>query len=201
MRQEIRLEMPISKSEKIDGLLCVGVISGVHGIKGDVKIKTFTQIAEDISTYGTLLDKNGKVLFGIDKYRITPKALIVTLSGVNDRNKAESLKGTKLYILKQTLPETQEDEFYYSDLSGLKVIAQDGSLFGTVQSIQNFGAGDLVEIVPTTEKDKTAETVFFNFTQEIFPTINVKEGIITIAPPQTIEDSDQDQADFLKQQQ
>ncbi len=200
---------PITKSNK---LLCIGAISGVHGIKGEVRITAFTQNPENLLSYGRLLDKNGNELFDISDYRITPKAIIVRLSGIDSRNKAEKLKGTELFIQRDALPETDEDEFYHSDLTGLDVRFRNGTHYGIVKSIQNFGAGDLVEILPDTSMVKTSsnqkkatgkkiETVFFNFTQEIFPKINISDGFITLLPPKVVEDTDKDQADFLKQQQ
>ncbi len=202
----------MSDSNKQESLVCVGVISAVHGIKGQVKISTFTQNPEDITTYGRLFDKNGKPLFEIKNFKLTPKAMIVRLSGIDTRNQAEQLKGTELFIQRETLPQPDEEEFYYSDLTGLNVQFRNGTHYGTVKSIQNFGAGDLVEILPdpsmvTTKSGKKAkpsgkiETVFYNFTKEVFPQINISEGYITLLPPKMVEDSQSDQDAFLEEQE
>ena len=98
-------------SEISEEFICVGAIIGARGLKGEVRIKSFTAEPTDICSYGDLFEKNGRTRFQV---RITGQAkgqLLAHLNGVEDRDAAESLKGTRLYIPKSALPETEEDEF------------------------------------------------------------------------------------------
>ncbi len=165
-------------------LLCVGVITGAHGIRGEVKIKTFTETPEAVAGYGALHTKAGDRSFEIARHRIQKGLVIAALKNVKDRNAAEALKGTELYIDRQTLPDLDnEDEFYYADLVGLDAKTTDGSPFGRVVALQDFGGGDVIEIAPV----EGGATVFLPFTREVVPEVNVVEGHIVVSPPEEIE--------------
>ena len=127
-------------------MILVAVISGAHGIRGALKIKTFTETPENILNYNPLKDNKGhpyilKLLRGG-----TPDRLIVSMEGVDNRNQAEQLRGTKLYIDRAQLPALEEEEFYYADLVGLPVQDIEGHQVGKIQAVNNFGAGDFLEI-------------------------------------------------------
>lgn len=160
--------------------IVLGVITNAHGIKGDVTIKPFGQDPNSLTDYGPLTDKSGKQTFTILSLRHSKKDLYVArIKELTNRNMAESVKSTDLYIELSKLPEPEEDEFYYHDLVGLEAKLSSGEIFGTVKAIENFGAGDILEILP----QNSQKTVYFSFTKEIIPVVNVKEGYITIEPP------------------
>jgi 16S rRNA processing protein RimM len=168
---------PASKHSR---LISLGVISGAHGIRGQVKIKSFTANPEDISCYGPLLDSSGK------QYQLTitggtNDALIATVGGVTDRNAAEALRNTELFVPRSALPEAGKHEYYHEDLVGLKLLTQDGRPYGTIAAMHNFGAGDLVAI-----KRESGEEEFLPFTRAIFQEIDIKEGRVVIAPPEIV---------------
>ncbi len=160
--------------------IVLGVITNAHGIKGDVTIKPFGEDPNSLMDYGPLTDKSGKQTFTILSLRHSKKDLYVArIKELTDRNMAESVKSTDLYIELSKLPEPEEDEFYYHDLLGLEAKLTSGEVYGTVKAVENFGAGDILEILPQNGQ----KTVYFSFTKEIVPVVNVKEGFITIEPP------------------
>ena len=132
--------------------LCLGVIIGPHGIKGAVRVKSFTEIPESIAEYGTLHDKNGKS-FDLRLDGQSKGLLIASIKGMTTRNQAEVLKGTELFIKRKLLPNTDDGEYYHADLLGLNVYEPDGKKMGVVKAMHNFGAGDIVEVaIGETEK-------------------------------------------------
>ncbi|QOD37954.1 ribosome maturation factor RimM [Candidatus Wolbachia massiliensis] len=166
-----------------NNLVCLGIITSPHGIKGAVKIKTFTEKPENISLYGELI--SGGENYKVDLVSIIGDNLVIaTIGGVNSRNQAELLRNKKLYIERNKLPElNDEDEFYQSDLVGMEVRLEDNKLYGYIKSIYNFGSGDILEIsVISTKKN-----IMLSFSKEIFPHINMKEGYIILNMPEFID--------------
>lgn len=157
--------------------ICLGAIVGVHGIRGEVKVKSFTEIAEDIDQYGSLHDKDGKS-FQIKVTGHSKELLRVKVKGIDDRNQAEALIGTQLYANRDILPELEsEEEFYHADLVGLDVKLQsEAKLIGNVSGIYNFGSGDLLEI----KMLDSGKTEVIPFTREYVPELHIKDGYIII---------------------
>jgi 16S rRNA processing protein RimM len=158
----------------------VGEIGRPQGLKGEVRIRSFTAEPGAIADYGPLEDEAGTRLFEIESLRVTPKALSARLKGVESRDQAEALTGTKLYVPRSRLPEREEDEWYHSDLIGLAALDPDGSAIGTVIAVHNFGAGDLLEIRPASG----AATVLMPFTRETVPEVDVEGGWLKVVPPE-----------------
>ncbi len=158
-------------------LVCVGQIVNVHGIKGAVKIKPFLTNPMDLSVLGPFTDKQEKQLFEIHVLNSHKDLLLATVKGISDRTSAERLKGVNLYIPKSRLPQKETDEFYYFDLIGLKVM--EGSRdFGVVKAVENFGAGDILEI-----QLKNGKVLPFDFSQATFPVVDIEKGTIEIVVP------------------
>lgn len=128
-------------------MILLAVIGAAHGIRGAVKVKTFTQTPKSIFAYGPLRDEKGEE-YSLKFLRPAPSdCVIATIEGVKDRTQAEALLGTKLYVERNQLPDLMEEEFYHSDLIGMKVHDLEGQGLGRVKAISNFGAGDFLEIV------------------------------------------------------
>ncbi len=173
-----------------DNRILLGRIADAHGIRGDVIVHSYAEVAADIAAYGPLADKAGTRTFALKIVRVTPKGVVVRIKGLTDRNAAEALKGTELYVARDKLPATDEDEFYYSDLIGLAVFAPDGKNIGRVVSVQNFGAGDLIEIA----LEGTTKTEFVPFSDAFVPEVDVKAGrIVVILPDAGDGDDDETQ--------
>ncbi len=165
-------------SETSEELICVGAITGARGLKGEVRIKSFTAEPMGISDYGDLFEENGRTSYQV---RITGQAkgqLLAHLNGIEDRDAAESLKGIRLYVPKSALPETDEDEFYFSDLVGLRADLVDGGCLGKVKEVHDFGAGAILEVVV-----EGAETVMVPFTRAVVPVVDKVGGKVVVDPP------------------
>lgn len=144
-----------------ENLVCLGEIVAAHGIKGWVKIVTFTENPEDLVAYGPLVRQD---LLPISIHLENLKSattVLARIEGCTTRNQAETYKGTKLYIHRAQLPPLEEDEYYHSDLIGMKVINDVGQAIGVVEAIQNAGAGDFLEIRPA-EGSKPITALFSN---------------------------------------
>lgn len=157
----------------------LGEIGAAQGLKGEVRLRSHTQEPAAIARYGALLDEEGRAI-EIESVRVTPKALIARIKGVTTREGAEALNRTKLYVPRERLPAREEEEWYHADLIGLAAIGQEGEEIGRVVAVQNFGAGDLIEIKPASG----GATVLVPFTRDTVPEVDVEGGRLTIAPPE-----------------
>lgn len=157
--------------------ICLGAIAGAHGVKGAVKVRTFTEQPEDIGTYGPLTDEAGEREFRLTVARRAKGGVVARITGIDDRPAAESLKGTGLYVARGALPETSgEDDYYQADLIDLEV-RRGGEVMGRVKAIQNYGAGDLIEVLREGEK----RTVLLPFTHEIVRVVDISKGYLEVA--------------------
>jgi 16S rRNA processing protein RimM len=157
----------------------LGEIGAAQGLKGEVRLRSYTQEPAGIMTYGPLEDEEGR-LIEIESLRATPKALIARIKGVATREAAEALNGAKLYIDRARLPARDEEEWYHSDLIGLSAVAPDGTAIGTVVAIHNFGAGDLIEVKPS----GGGATLLVPFTAQAVPEVDLEGGRLVIVPPE-----------------
>lgn len=163
-------------------LVCVGVIVGAHGVRGALRVKSFTIQPTDLVAYGPVEAEDGKRQFQPTLLGESQKGVVlIKLDGVDDRNAAEALKGTKLMVPRAALPEPEEEEFYYSDLIGLRAELQDGTLLGKVKAVFDFGGGDVVEI-----KGPNG-AVMYPFTRAVVPVVDISGGRLVIDPPAEIE--------------
>jgi len=132
------------------GRVCLGQIGAAHGVRGEVRLHSFTADPAAIVTYGPLETEDGRIV-EIEAMRPAKDHFVARLSGIADRSAAELLKNIKLYVPRNRLPEPdQSDEFYYADLVGLRIVDHAGTQIGTVVAVHNFGAGDLIEMRPET---------------------------------------------------
>lgn len=183
-----------SESEANANYICIGVITGAHGMGGAVKVKSHTANPADIASYGEITDASGQRQFSLRIQRSTGKALVAKIGGVDDRNGAEALKGTELYIPRDALPELEEDEFYYSDLTGLDVELMDGSRFGVVRLVDNYGAGDVIEI-----EMMNGKTAFYPFNKAVIPVVDLENHRVQLDPPTEVSERDPDEQEPVEQ--
>ncbi|HLT76598.1 MAG TPA: ribosome maturation factor RimM [Ferrovibrio sp.] len=156
----------------------LGVVIGAQGIRGEVRVKTFTGDPEAIGDYGPLSDAKAERQFRLKVRRIAKgDVVIAAIQGIADRNAAEALKGTELYVPRDALPEAGDGEFYYADLVGLQAFATDGRLLGPVVAVHNFGAGDMLEVKP-----EGRASVMVPFTDDAVPEVDVDGGKVTVDP-------------------
>jgi len=170
--------------------ICLGAIAGVHGVKGLVRLKSFTASPQDIASYGPLEDEQGKRRFEIDLVGASRGALIARVKGIEDRNAAERLKGEKLYVARATLPPAAEGEFYQADLIGLDAFLRDGAALGRVIAVHDFGGGPNIEIARPGATNGRG-TVMVPFTKSVVPVVDIAERRLVIDPPVGLLDEPQ----------
>jgi 16S rRNA processing protein RimM len=159
--------------------VCVAEIGAAHGIAGEVRMRAFTADPLAVTQFGTLQAEDGRE-FAIAAVRPGKDCLIARLAGVADRTAAERLRNLKLYVPRDRLPAIEEPETYYhADLIGLAVVGPDGTAVGRVSAVQNFGAGDLLEVTPA----GGGPTVLLPFTQDVVPVVDLPGGRVVINPP------------------
>jgi 16S rRNA processing protein RimM len=163
------------------GPVVVARIGAAHGLRGEVRLKSFTEDPLGVRSYGQLSAADGRS-FVIAAARpaagSSPDMLVVKLDGVSSRNEAEALNGLELSVPRERLPKAAEDEFYHADLIGLDATLKDGAKLGTVVAVRNFGAGDLLEIAP-----ESGATILVPFTLAIVPEIDIGGGRVIVDPP------------------
>ncbi len=157
--------------------MCVAAVAAAHGVRGAFKVKSFTEQPEDVAAYGPVFDREGQRLFTLDIIGPAKGGVIVKVEGVDDRDAADALRGTELFVPRTALPDPDDDEFYYSDLEGLDVFEADGNHFGTVKRVVNHGAGDLIEIT-----DGKGSLHILPFDQATVPVIDLENHRIEISP-------------------
>lgn len=168
--------------------VCLGAIVGVHGIRGEVKVKSFSDDERHLTRYGLLSNESGDQTFDVKIMGHSKELLRVKIKGVDDRNTAETLIGTGLYIKRDLLPDLAEDEFYHTDLIGLEAKNTSGEVVGTVNAVYNFGAGDLIEL----KMSEDGRLEMLPFTKAFVPTINIKEHFIIVEMMQFAEDDEEE---------
>ena len=161
---------------KLKNPILLGVVGGAHGIKGEVRIKSFTEDPVDIKAYGPLVDAKGNT-YTIRSARIQKNVVVVTINEISDRNGAELLNGTELFVDRSALPEDDADAFYQSDMVGMTVETTDGQPVGTVIAFHDFGAGEVVEIKP-----ERGPSVMIPFSEAAVPEIDVDRRVMVVEP-------------------
>jgi 16S rRNA processing protein RimM len=166
-------------------LVCVARIGAAHGVRGAVKLWTFTEDPLAVNRYGPLSTKDGARHFELAHVRQANDHLVATLTGISTREDAERLNGLELYIARDRLPATEQDEYYHADLIGLAAVNTANEPIGRVIAIHNFGAGDIIEIAPL-----HGTSLLLPFTNAVVPTVDLANGRVVIELPQEIEGDD-----------
>ncbi len=161
--------------------ICVGAIMGAFGVKGEVRLKSFCANPEDIGTYGTLTSEDGTQTFDLGATRPVKGGFATKINGMRFKDQADKLRGIRLYVSRDALPNLPDDEFYHSDLTGLSVVDTGGEIMGKVRAVHDHGAGDFLEI-----RLKTGGDVLLPFTTESVPTVDLATKRIIIDPPEGV---------------
>ena len=169
--------------------VCVGAIVGVHGVKGAVRVKSFTAEPADIGRYGPVEDEATGRRFGLTVIGEAKGVVIARLAGIEDRDAAEALKGVRLAVPRDRLPETAEDEFLYADLVGCRAETVDGTELGVVRGVLDFGAGELLDV------HGAAGSVMVPFTRAAVPVVDVAGKRLVVDPPVYAPDEEDDRGE------
>src|ERR1700761_5924523 len=165
--------------------ICVARIGAAHGVRGAVKLWTFTEDPLAVKHYGPLMTKDGARQFEVTHAREAKDHLVATLKGIATRDDAERLNGLELYVAREKLPATDDDEYYHADLIGLAAVPAANASIGRVVAIHNFGAGDIIEIAPP-----QGTTMLLPFTNAVVPTVDLAAGRVVIELPEEVEGDD-----------
>ncbi|MGV6802909.1 MAG: ribosome maturation factor RimM [Ruegeria sp.] len=160
-------------------LICVGSVTGSFGVRGEVRLKSYCAVPEDIEAYSPLTDESGAERYPLVLTRAIKNGFAARLGGVETKEQADALKGLRLFARRDQLPSLPDDEFYHADLIGLEVYDTGGTLLGKVKSVQNHGADDLLELHGPGLK----ATVLLPFTKSAVPTVDLEAGRMVADPP------------------
>lgn len=163
----------------MEGRVCLGAVAGAFGVRGEVRLKSFCAVPEDIAAYGPLESEDGARRFEVHLVQAVKGGFAARLSGVPTRAAAEALRGARLYADRAVLPPPAEDEFYHSDLIGLEVRDTGGALLGRVRAVHDHGAGDLLEIDVA-----GGPSVLLPFTRAAVPLVDLAAARIVADPPE-----------------
>ena len=173
-------------------LVLVGRFGAAHGVRGEVRLKSFTGDPAAIGDYSPVYSADGARSFALRSLRhIRDDMFVARVEGVNDRSAAEALVNLDLHVRKADLPPADEEEYYHSDLIGLSAQLENGELIGEVVNVLNFGAGDILEVRPVSG----GETLLYPFTKAVAPVVDLSAGRVTIAPPQESEAREDDEGE------
>ncbi|MFV0430895.1 MAG: ribosome maturation factor RimM [Alphaproteobacteria bacterium] len=165
-----------------EGLIRLGHIQSAQGLKGQVRIFSETENPADICNYSPLWDAKGEQQFMLHFLRMHKDSVICSIDNVDDRTKAEALKGMMLCVEREQLPKANEDEFYHADLLELEVRDMSNKLVGHIKAVQDFGAGDLLDIMFSEERIRA----YLPFTKEFVPVVNIADGFVQIDAPEDL---------------
>ena len=156
--------------------VCLGRIVGAHGVRGIVRVQSYTADPDDLTAYGALSDPTGARRFALSVTGRVKGLLLARIEGVDDRNAADALRGTELHIARAALPPTEGEEYYHVDLLGLRAENADGDVLGRVSAIHDHGAGPIVEIQPP-----DGPSTLVPFTREHVPAVDIAAGRMVVA--------------------
>jgi 16S rRNA processing protein RimM len=161
-----------------DKRVCVGIVTGAHGVRGALRLKSFTTEPADVAHYGPLEDESGERQFRLRLVGSAKGVVIAKLPGIEDRDRAEELRGLRLYLPRAALPPPGDEEYYHADLIGLDVTLVDGTPLGRVRAVHDFGAGDTLEI-----ERVAGQPVMVPFTRAVVPVVDITAGRLVVNPP------------------
>ncbi len=167
-----------------DRLVIVGAFGAPQGVRGEIRVRSFTGEAEAIGAYGALTDATRSRAFAFERLRpLKDGMLVVKVKGVDTREAAAALTGVEIFARRDRLPPPEADEFYYDDLVGLEAVTREGQRLGRVASLMNYGAGDILEIAA----EDGGEALLLPFTKAVVPVVDFEARRIVIEPPREVD--------------
>ncbi len=167
--------------------VCLGVMVGAHGVRGLVKVKSFTEVPEDVAAYGPVSDEAGRRQWTLEAVGRGKGVVLARVSGVDDRDQAQALHGTEIYVPRDVLPALDEETFYHADLIGLRAEDTAGRTVGRVAAVENYGAGDILEIALEITGETAVEggqSLMLPFTRVTVPEVDLAAGRLVVVVPE-----------------
>ncbi|MDD3287827.1 MAG: ribosome maturation factor RimM, partial [Alphaproteobacteria bacterium] len=158
---------------------CVGAFVGAHGVRGQARLRSFTENPEDVFSYSPLTNESGDKVFALKRIGVMKDCFMVSVAGVSDRDVAAALKGTRLYVDRDALPKTKDGEYYEADLVGLEAVDLNGETKGKVLGVHDYGAGSFLEIKPV-----VGASYMLPFNDRFVPKIDIAAGVVTVDVPE-----------------
>ena len=174
-----RFQPDPGQASETNDLVCVGAVAGAFGVQGEVRLKSFCAVPEDIETYAPLTTDDDGRSFAVSHLRAIKNGFAARLGGITTKEQADALRGLRLYAPRDRLPSLPDDEYYHTDLIGLEVLDTGGARLGRVKSVLNHGAGDLLEV----EIPGGSTTVLLPFTRTAVPTVDLDSRRVIADPP------------------
>ena len=165
------------------GKVCIAQFGAAHGIRGEIRVKLFAEEPDALFDYGALETADGTRQFEFLSARESKTIFVCRIKGLTNRNDVEALNGVRLYVDRDRLPELEEEEFYHSDLIGLDARLEDGTSIGAIVAIHDFGAGDMLDVMP-----KRGKGYYIPFTRDVVPVVKLSEGYVLVNPPEGLLD-------------
>ena len=162
---------------------------GAFGVKGEVRLKSFCAMPEDLDSYGTLMSEDGKQTFDLTISRPIKGGFAGQIEGVRFKDQADKLRGVRLYVSREALPNLPDDQYYHSDLMGMTVVGTGGNMLGKVRAVHDHGAGDFLEV-----RLMLGDDVLIPFTNDAVPTVDLASGRIIVDPPEGVMPEPKSQA-------
>ncbi len=170
-----------------DRMIAVGRVAGAFGVRGELRITAFTEEPLALARYRELKRQDGSAGLTVLSARDTKGGIVCRCAGVETKEQADALRGLRLFIPREALPAPDEDEFYLADLIGLSVHTPEGETLGAIKSVQDFGAGDILEITPAAG----GPTWYLAFTRETVPTVDIAGGkVVVVLPTEVVADEE-----------
>ena len=167
-----------------DRLVLVARVSGAFGVRGEVRIRTYTDSPLAVLNFRNLKQANGQAGLTLVSGRSFKEGLIARAKEIATKEEADAMRGLLLHVAREALPQPQEDEYYLTDLIGMAAVTPEGQVLGRIKAVQDFGAGDILEIDP----GRGAATWYLPFTREAAPEVDIAGGkVVVVRPPETSE--------------
>ncbi|MCK5040870.1 MAG: 16S rRNA processing protein RimM [Sphingomonadales bacterium] len=160
--------------------VCVGALGVPHGVRGDIKIRSFTEDKDSLANFDTLYVEPNYAPLKLKVKFPNKDGFVASVEGITDRDQADVVKGRKLYVKREQLPETDGDDYYITDLVGLKVIDIDDNAVGIIKAVHNFGAGDVLEVQLNEPKKPVGREVMIPFKESFVPKVDVAGGVVKV---------------------
>ncbi len=172
----------------MDERICLGAIIGAHGVKGTVRIKSFTEDPANVTAYGRVSDEAGVRSFTLKPIGASGGAILARIKGIDDREAADDLAGTRLYVSRSALPTPDDEEFYHADLLGLRALSTHGEALGTVTSVRPIGEIDVLEI----DRGPELPSLLIPFTRADVPEVDLECRRVVVDVPVEADDGNLD---------